>query len=134
MPTRRPNILQEIQSILNRAAITYQNRLKFQAPVDTGKLKASVKVQAFVGGDWDSVRFEMQYRRYGRYVDLGTGPYYKGENDRAKWNKNPRKGKGGIRPRYWTNIDQAEQQRIIQILYPAIAKKIAEYWGTIALT
>jgi hypothetical protein len=134
MAGRRPNILQEIQSVLNKAAIVYQNRIKFQAPVDTGRLKASVKVQAFIDADFDAIRFEVGYLRYGRFTDLGTGPYYKGENERAKWNKSPRKGKGGIRPRYWTNIDQQEKTRILNILYPEIAKKIQEYWNTIMFT
>jgi hypothetical protein len=131
MANRKPNILQEIQSVLNKAAIVYQNRIKFQSPVDTGKLKRSVRVRAFVGTDWESVRFEIDYETYGKYTDLGTGPYYKGEEPQAKWRKSPRKGRGGIRPRYWTNIDKREEQRIVNMLYPEISKAIQEYWNTI---
>lgn len=131
MANRKPNILAEIQGVLRRAAITYQNRLKFQAPVDTGALKASVRVQAFVSSDWDSVRFEIDYKRYGRYTDLGEGRYFRGEEPKAKWRKNPGRGKGGIKPSYWTNIDPQEEQRIVNIFYPQIALKIQEYWNSI---
>jgi hypothetical protein len=130
MADRRPNILEEIQGILNRGAITLQNRIKFQAPVDTGELKRSVKVRAFVSSDWDSVRFETEYKTYGKYTDSGTRPYFK-PDDKAKWRRNPPKGRGGIRPRYWTNIDDKEEQRIVNILYPQISKAIQEYWNTI---
>jgi hypothetical protein len=134
MPTRRPNILKEIQGILNRGAITLQNRLKFQAPVDTGELKRSIKVRAYVSSDWDSVRFEADYKTYGIYTDLGTGKYFRGEEERAKWRRNPPKGKGGIRPRYWTNIGYQESQRILNTMYPQIEQKIKEYWDTIQTT
>lgn len=132
MANRKPNILKEIQSILNKAAIVYQNRLKFQSPVDTGALKQSIRVRAFVGGDWDSVRFEIDYKSYGRFTDLGTGPYYRGEEPEAKWrSRRGRKGKGGIQPRYWTNLNERETERITNMLYPEIEKAMQEYWNTI---
>ena len=132
MAGRTPNILKDIQSILQTAATVYERRLKYQVPVKTGQLRSSIKVKAKINPDWDSVNFEIGYKRYGRFTDLGTGVYFKGEPETAKWTsrKGP-KGKGGIRPRYWTYLDQSETQKIMNIINPVVAEKIKEYWNTI---
>lgn len=109
------------------AARVYQTRLKFQAPVDTGKLQRSIKVVPEITPD--GVAFRETYKTYGIYTDSGTRRYYKPDKQ-AKWRPRPGKGRGGIKPRYWTNInDSATLRRISDIFAKDLAKQIKQQLG-----
>lgn len=114
----------DIMKAANMAARVYKTRLRYQAPVATGKLKRSIEVVPEL--TQDGVAFRETYLTYGIYTDSGTRRYYK-PNKRAKWNPRPGKGKGGIKPRYWTNInDTATTKRIADIFAKDIAKQIRQ--------
>ena len=112
------------------AARVYQTRLRFQAPdgYESGApLKDSVSVIPRMTGD--GFVFDITYRTYGRYLDSGTGRYYR-PNRRANWRPRPGKGRGGIKPRYWTNIrDEQVLKRITTILTKDVAKQIKQQLG-----
>lgn len=109
------------------AARVYQTRLRFQAPVKTGALRDSVAVVPLITSD--GVVFSTTYKTYGRYLDSGTGKYYR-PNKRANWRARPGKGQGGIKPRYWTNInDTVTLNRISDIFAKDVAKQIKQQLG-----
>jgi hypothetical protein len=109
------------------AARVYQTRLRFQAPVRTGALRDSISVVPRMTGD--GFVFDTTFKTYGRYLDSGTGRYYR-PNRRANWRPRPGKGKGGIKPRYWTNIrDEQVLKRITTILTKDVAKQIKQQLG-----
>ena len=107
----------KLQAALNMAARIATNVLKKQVPVKKGDLQKSIKVSG-VQTD-NSVKLVSDYLPYGVYTDRGTGPY----RTRAgrPWNPNPGKGQGGIRPRFWTTLDQANRTKINNILRKAMA-------------
>lgn len=111
-----------INQALEMGARVLESRLKFQAPVDTGALKRSVKVNASLTAD--GFRYEVNYLKYGKFLDLGTGRYFRGEEPKAKWKPNPGKGKGGIKPRYWTNLPVSWYTRINRIIEKELAKQM----------
>ena len=115
-----------LSQALNTAARLIEANLKRQAPVDTGALKRSIKVKANYTGE--SIQFRYDYLYYGVYVDKGTGPYgvYGKGNKPGQWNPRPGKGKGGIKPRFWTSLQDSTKIRIKKI----IAKVIGEYIRT----
>ena len=112
-----------INQALEMGARVLESRLKFQAPVDTDTaLKKSVKVNASLTAD--GFRYEVNYLKYGKFTDLGTRPYFRGEEPKAKWKPNPGKGKGGIKPRYWTNLPVSWYTRINRIIEKELAKQM----------
>ena len=98
--------------------------VKDQTPVDTGKLKKSMNVTPIVkrNGDLAFKIDSVPYKKYGRYVDLGTGPYYTGK--RGKFNRRPGKGKGGIIPRFFTTINRVTITRVKK----KMARAFADYF------
>ena len=117
----------ELMKAANLAARVYQSKLIFQVPVDTGKLKRSIEVIPEITSD--GVKFRETYLTYGIYTDSGTKRYYK-PSKKAKWNPRPGKGKGGIKPRYWTNVnDTITLKRIADIFTKDIAKQIKQQLG-----
>jgi hypothetical protein len=111
-----------INQALEMGARVLESRLRFQAPVDTGALKKSVKVNASLTAD--GFRYEVNYLKYGTFTDLGTGRYFRGEEPKARWKANPGKGKGGIKPRYWTNLPVSWYTRINRIIEKELAKQM----------
>jgi hypothetical protein len=83
-----------------------------------------MKVSAFQKRNGDlAFRINSEpYQKYGRYVDLGTGPYR--SKKRGKFNARPKKGKGGIIPRFFTTIDKATINRVKVIMQKAYADYI----------
>jgi hypothetical protein len=74
----------------------------------------------------DEVRFEVVLAdqvKYGIFLDSGTMREYK-PNPNAAFNPNPGKGDDGIKPRYWTNMDETFQERITQIMERAMTEAI----------
>ena len=114
----------QIQRALNTCSKIVQNKIVDQTPVDTGTLKRSMKVSAFQKRNGDlAFRINSEpYQKYGRYVDLGTGPYR--SKKRGKFNARPKKGKGGIIPRFFTTIDKATINRVKVIMQKAYADYI----------
>jgi len=103
-----------LTKVYKRIEILIKNRLRFQVPVgETGNLKKSitVRVEETSGG----IKFIEGYLTYGIFTNSGTGRYWK-PNPKAGWNPKPGKGKGGIKPRYWTNLDKATTTMISQLL------------------
>jgi hypothetical protein len=98
-----------------------QDKLRRQAPVATGRLQQSVVVRAVETSD--GVQMVTGYLSYGVFTDSGTGRYRR-PNPEARWNPNPGKGQGGIKPRYWTNLDNSVAIRIARIIEREIAKQI----------
>ena len=112
-----------LKPILPTIAKLMQDQLRRQAPVATGKLQKSVVVKAKESKD--GVQLVTGYLTYGIFTDSGTGRYRKPNLD-ARWNPKPGKGQGGIKPRYWTNLDQAITIRIAQIIEKELAKQIRQ--------
>ena len=113
----------QIQRAQRQCSQILTKLVKDQTPVDTGKLKRSMKVTPIVKRNGD-LAFKIDsapYKKYGRYVDLGTGPYR--ADKRGKFNRRPGKGKGGIIPRFFTTINTATIRRVKQIM----AKAMADY-------
>jgi HK97 gp10 family phage protein len=114
----------QIQRALNTCQKILQAKIVSQTPVDTGRLKRSMKVTAYTKRSGD-LAFQINsgpYQKYGRYVDLGTGPYR--ANKRGKFNARPAKGKGGIIPRFFTTIDKITIDRVKAIMRKAYADYI----------
>ena len=114
----------QIQRALNACSRIVQNKIIDQTPVDTGKLKRSMKVRGFQKRNGD-LAFEIvsgPYQKYGRYVDLGTGPYK--AKKRGKFNARPKKGKGGIIPRFFTTVDRSTINRVKSVMQKAYADYI----------
>jgi hypothetical protein len=98
-----------------KSAILIERELQKQAPVKTGALRRSIKVTANMTED--GVTFSADYNKYGIYVDRGTGPYK--TKRRGGWNPSPGKGKGGIKPRFWTTIPRPLQNQIKTLIQKA---------------
>lgn len=115
----------ELSGPLNMAARLIEANLKRQAPVDTGALKRSIKVKANYTGE--SVQFRYSYNTYGVFVDKGTGPYaVRGKGRTGSWNPRPGKGTDGIKPRFWTSLENSTKIRVKRI----ISKVINQYIRT----
>lgn len=110
-----------LKPVLPTIAKLMQDQLRRQAPVATGKLQRSVVVKAVESVD--GVQLVTGYLTYGIFTDSGTKRFHR-PNNNAKWNPKPGKGKGGIKPRYWTNLDNAVSIRIARIIEREIAKQI----------
>ena len=95
------------------------DQLRQQAPVKTGALQRSVTVQAVEDGD--GFQIKTGFLTYGIFLDSGTKNYYN-PNPTAPWRKSPPKGKGGIPPRYWTNLGQSTTTRIAMLIEKELAK------------
>ncbi len=114
-----------LTKVYRRIEVLVRNKLREQVPVgETGKLQRSITVK--VVETPDGFNLVTGYLTYGRFVDLGTKRYYKGENPDARWNPNPGKGKGGIKPRYWTNLGKPTTKLIADLLAKEIAKQATE--------
>lgn len=113
-----------LDRVLKSIETLVKNRLQFQAPVATGALKRSIKVKAYYNRD--GVQFRSGYLNYGVFTDLGTGRYYRGEQPNKRWRGNPGKGKGGIKPRYWTNLDASTYTQIGRLIAREIVQQAAK--------
>lgn len=85
--------------------------LHLRVPVDTGRLKRSIKVSYKRSND--SVSYSFGYLDYGVYVNLGTKHYNTikwGSKESIPFNLPPyrgyRKGNGAIQPQYWLSLSQ----------------------------
>ena len=114
----------DITPAMNLAARVYQTRLRYQAPVATGKLRSSVKVRAV--SNKDGFQLVVSYLDYGIFTDSGTTRYHR-PSETAQWRPRPGKGKGGIKPRYWTNVqDETTVSRVTKIITQEVAKQIRQ--------
>jgi hypothetical protein len=98
-----------------KSAEIIERELTQQSPYKTGALRKSIKVVPVITDD--GVRFTADYKKYGVYVDRGTGPYK--SRRRGAWNPSPGKGKGGIKPRFWTTISRQVQVRVKDLISKA---------------
>lgn len=105
--------------------------IRGQAPVKTGKLRASVQVR-FVKGVLEI--YLPSETKYGTYLHTGTGSetasgaskifedaYFNLRN--RKWNPSPGKGVGGIKPRYWMNVSDTQYDAFGDELATEFAKQ-----------
>jgi hypothetical protein len=103
------------------AARIIQNELRTQAPSE--KIASGLTVvPVYTMGEVDFDVVLDDKVKYGIYLDSGTEDEKKINPD-AEWNPNPGKGQGGIKPRYWTNLNESIQVRIDMI--------IEEAWDTV---
>jgi len=107
----------EFDQAISYGARLLQANLKRQAPVDTGALQKSIKVRGRMVGD--RINFNVEYLGYGKFTDMGTGPYR--ASARKTWNPRPGKGRGGIKPRFWLTFNRA--------VYDQVRKRIAQAVG-----
>ena len=83
-----PDIQEQIEKALPRIAIRMQNELILAAPVDTGRLRNSIKVSA----DEDGIIIFMV--DYAKFVEFGSPPHVIKPKDRKALRfKGSRKGK-----------------------------------------
>jgi hypothetical protein len=111
----------EMIPAFDKASRIIMAELKQQAPVakdgkNKGDLKRSVKVVPYYRSTTD-LGFEITADEYGTYLDMGTGTYR--AKERGKYEKNPGKGKGGIRPRFWLSLSDGTKIRVSKILTEA---------------
>ncbi len=112
----------DIRRAATTAARLTTTKLKSQAPVKTGALRDSVRTRVAVKGD--NFSLIITYKPYGLYTDLGTGPYKTSPKNRRGWNPKPGKGKGGIKPRFWTTLDKVWREDNFNKLFRTAFKKI----------
>lgn len=110
----------DLQGIANMSARIMQNLLRRQAPRKTGALKSSIKVSAKITNN--GVSFTTDYLPYGIYTNKGTGPYY--TEKIGRWNPRPGKGRGGIKPRFWTAIDTTTRTQIADLMKKGLRQQI----------
>jgi hypothetical protein len=110
----------DLQGIANTAARLMQNLLRRQAPRKTGALRSSITVTGRATAD--GISFTTDYMRYGIYTNKGTGPYY--TEKIGQWNPRPGKGKGGIKPRFWTAIDTMTKSQVAKLLREGLKKQV----------
>ena len=67
----------------------------------------------------DRINFNVEYLGYGKFTDLGTGPYR--TRERRTWNPRPGRGRGGIKPRFWLTFNRQ--------VFDAVRKRIAQAVG-----
>ena len=107
----------ELRKEVNMIARILEAELNKQKPFSKrvrvkGILKASV------------IEFVYSYPEYGNYLDLGTKRYRVEEANRQPFKRNPGKGIGGIKPRFWMSIPSQTKQRISMLLQQAITRAI----------
>ena len=112
----------DLQGIANMSARLMQTLLKRQAPRKTGALKSSIRVSTKVTNN--GVSFTTDYLPYGIYTNKGTGPYH--TEKMGQWNPNPGKGKGGIKPRFWTAIDSMTRTQIADLMKKGLRQQIID--------
>jgi len=113
--------------------------IRSQAPVKTGALKESVQVR-FVKGVLEI--YLPSERKYGTYLHTGTGKETAGGSSKEfadayfnlrnnKWNPSPGKGVGGIRPRFWMNVSEAQYDAFGDELAQEFAKQEGKIIATL---
>jgi len=109
----------EITKAMGDAARVIQELLRSQAPVKTGTLRDSVRVVGQEGKSGNIV-FKSTYKDYGVYLDYGTGPFNT-YPQRGAYRRNPGSGvgQGGIKPRFWTSLDESTRLRVRDIMKKA---------------
>jgi hypothetical protein len=108
MPTLQEDIDEQVTDALNAMGIEITNIWKHQVPVDTGKLRGSIRHK--VVRKRGNLSLSFYYIYYGVYVDLGTyagadtGSYGLSPFDLPPWRASPPKSPKGISARYWTSL------------------------------
>lgn len=111
----------EMKPAFDKASRIILSELKQQAPVakdgkNKGDLKRSIKIVPYYRTTTD-MGFEITGDEYGTYLDMGTGTHR--AKERGKYEKNPGKGKGGIKPRFWLTVSDGTKLRVAAILSEA---------------
>ena len=115
-----------LKPVLPTIAKLMQDQLRRQAPdgSESGDpLRRSIVVRAKESKD--GVQMVTGYLTYGIFTDSGTGKFRK-PNPEAKWNPAPGKGKGGIKPRYWTNLSPEATLRISKLVVQETSRQIRQ--------
>ena len=112
-----------LKAILPTISKLVKSEMKNQVPVKTGKLRRSITVQAVETPDGFEIK--SGYLTYGIFLDSGTKRYNK-PNPKARWNPAPGKGKGGIKPRYWTNLSPEATLRISKLVVQETSRQIRQ--------
>ncbi len=117
----------ELFTALNTAAQIIAFEIRAQAP--SQKIANSISVQPIVGSDLEtefSVDFEINYgdKIYGLFLDFGT--MAEREEERGEWNPFPGKGKGGIKPRFFTTPSEATTLRVMELIEQAYLKQASD--------
>ena len=118
-------ITEETKKKINLIARVYENQIRGQAP--SGKIKGGTTVVPVYGKDTvelDVVLAENVF--YGKFLDQGTGKYFKENEVRGPFNPNPGKGTDGIIPRYWMSLSEALEDGVYQRLADAIGEQQAQ--------
>ena len=108
----------DINKLITQVCKLIRLNLREQVPVVSGKLRSSIKVSGKETAA--GITFSSTYLMYGIYLDKGTGPY--ATKKRGDWDPKPGKGKGGIKPRFWTTLTESTRKSIRQIAVDAIKK------------
>jgi len=119
----------DLQNIYNETAKEIETILQFQAPVDTGLLRKSIKVTV----NKEGIDLEFEPANYWNFTDDGTGSYYEESEDifAHPWNPNPGKGDKGIKPRHWTNYGKEVDEKMELKIDEAINAYLNETWDII---
>ena len=112
----------ELKPAFDKASRIILAELKQQAPVakdgkNKGELKSSIKIKPYFTST-SNLGFEITADEYGTYLDMGTGKYR--AKERGDYDKNPGKGKGGIRPRFWLTPSEGTKIRVSTMIGEAV--------------
>lgn len=125
-----------LKPVIAKAMRIAYTRILTQVPVDTGALRRSVKleegkIQVEIDSNSTSRFFlyTISYNDYGDYTNYGTRNYYPGA---FKYGTQPdpgsfrgySKGKGGIKPQYWSAISLTDFDEIENIVGLALQDAI----------
>lgn len=117
----------ELFDALNISAQIIAFDIRAQAP--SRKIANSISVRPVLASEMDSeieVDFEVNYgdKIYGLFLDFGT--MAERESERGEWNPNPGKGKGGIKPRFFTTPSEATTLKVMELIEEAFLKSQAQ--------
>lgn len=112
----------ETKRKLDTLARIYQTEVRSQAPGDNISRGTTIVV-VYEDNSFSFASVLSEKVRYGRYLDEGTGPYYKSNAPRGPWNPDPGKGTKGIIPRYWLSISEVLEERLYDMALGYIAEQ-----------
>jgi hypothetical protein len=112
----------ELKPAFDKASRIILAELKQQAPVakegrNKGDLKRSIKIKPYFIST-SNLGFEITGDEYGTYLDMGTGTHR--ATERGKYDKNPGKAKGGIKPRFWLTPSDGTKIRVSTMIGEAV--------------
>jgi hypothetical protein len=110
----------DVKRIYDTVARLIENEIRNQAPSSKIASGTTVIAEFSTDGEVSFVTVIEDKVKYGIYLDKGTGQYYTSQE--GPWDQDPGKGQDGIRPRFWTSLNDAFMERISMMIEEAIVQ------------